>query len=100
MPLVTLPSIWPRMRDKTGSISVALICSPSNSQISRADIERVMRPTLMGHDKDQHRSPLHRLANIRDSLDIIGQLDAGQVFPVLVLFVDDLGQLLALKLGT
>jgi hypothetical protein len=54
----------------------------------------------MGHDKDQHRSPLHRLANVRDSLDIIGQLDAGQVFPVLVLFVDDLGQLPALKLGT
>mmetsp|Transcript_4155 Transcript_4155/g.11909 ORF Transcript_4155/g.11909 Transcript_4155/m.11909 type:complete len:439 (+) Transcript_4155:427-1743(+) len=48
---------------------------------------------LVGKDKDQKGCVLARLGEVRNSLDIVGQLDAGEVLDVLVLFVDDFGEL-------
>jgi hypothetical protein len=55
--------------------------------------------TLMGHDKDDRRGALDGLDNVRHGDDVVRQLHAGQVLFVDMLRVDNLGELLALKLG-
>lgn len=52
----------------------------------------------MRHHKDKHRRALHRLPDVRDSHDVLPQRHPGEILPVLVLLIDDLGQLLALEL--
>lgn len=52
----------------------------------------------MRSDKDQSCSVLDGLFQVRDSYDIVLELNAGEVLSVFVLRVDNLSKLLALKL--
>lgn len=52
----------------------------------------------MRHDEYQDGSVLDRLADIWYRGDVLGKLNSGKVFSVLMLIVDDLGQFFALKL--
>ena len=48
---------------------------------------------LMRKDKDEQRGLIACLGQVGDGHDILGQLDARQILDILVLLVDDLGQL-------
>lgn len=52
----------------------------------------------MGHNKDQGCSVLDCLSDIWDSNHILGKLDAGKVFLVLVILIDDFSELPAFEL--
>ena len=54
--------------------------------------------TLMWHDEHQSRCPLHSLADIWDSHNILGKPNVGEVLFVYVSRIDDLGEFLPLKL--
>ena len=53
----------------------------------------------MWHDEDQGRGPFHGLDQVWYSHDILRQVDIGQVLPVNMCSIDDLGELLPLKLS-
>lgn len=57
-----------------------------------------MRTYLMRQDKDEGVGAFDSLGQIRLGNDVVAEGDPGQVFHVLVLLVDDLGQLAALEL--
>jgi hypothetical protein len=54
--------------------------------------------TLMGHDENQRSRALDSLYDVRDSYNVVSEVDIRQVFLINMSLVDDLSQLLSLEL--
>ena len=62
------------------------------------DLRARAREELVRHHEDEHRRVLHRGRHVRVGDHVLGELDARQVLDVLVLRVDDVGEVLAVDL--
>mmetsp|Transcript_1087 Transcript_1087/g.2481 ORF Transcript_1087/g.2481 Transcript_1087/m.2481 type:complete len:360 (+) Transcript_1087:555-1634(+) len=89
------------LRDELRALLVelnALDEGDSAAALAELDVVPLLRDELVRHDKDQHSRVLASACEVRISDDVLGELDALEVLDILMLLVDDFGQIAAVNL--